>query len=154
MPRIIATDRARAVAPPAEIERQALSEINHQFGQGWVFPAEPVATSEIRLYFTAGGGHWLVAIPRGVDLWIADTADMRRLVDPRELRFAQRCTNMILQLGWNFEDIEALARTALAHADEEEHCVAFEKPLEVVSFLAWQEGESVEIDLDDMQVSA
>jgi hypothetical protein len=137
-----------------EIERQALSEIRHHFGENWVFPAEPVATSEIRLYFTAGGGFWLVALPHGVDLWLVDTVDMRRLVDPRELRFAQRATNMINQLGWDHHEIETLARTALATADAEEHFVPFEKPLEVVRFLAWQEGATVEIDIDDVQVSA
>jgi hypothetical protein len=46
-----------------------------------------------------------------------------------------------------------LARSALAQADESEHCVEFKKPLEVVSFLAWQEGNVVEIDIDEMQVA-
>ena len=154
MPTIRCTDRARAVAPEPEIECLALSEVTHHFGENWVFPAEPVATSEIRLYFSAGGGHWLVALPLGIDLWLVDTVEMRRLVDNRELRFAQRATNMILQLGWKHDDIEAIARSALAQADEEDHFVPFEKPLEVVSFLAWQEGDVVEIDLDDAQVSA
>jgi hypothetical protein len=49
--------------------------------------------------------------------------------------------------------LEALARTALAQADESEHYVAFQKPLEVVTFLAWQEGRAVEIDIDDAQVA-
>jgi hypothetical protein len=154
MPTIKCTDRARAVAPDAEIERLALSEIKHQFGEGWVFPAEPESTTEIRLYFTAGGGNWLVALPLGVDLWLIDTVEMRRLVDKRELRFAQRCTNYINQLGWKHDDIEALARSALAQANEDDHFVPFARPLEVVRFLAWQEGAVVEIDIDDAQVAA
>jgi hypothetical protein len=47
----------------------------------------------------------------------------------------------------------ALARTALAQADEGDHYVAFEKPIEVVSFLPWQGGDVVEIDIEDSQAA-
>jgi hypothetical protein len=115
-----------------------------------VFPAELTIASEIRLHFTAGGGHWLVAIPVGVDIWMVNAVDMKRLVDPREHRFAPRCESLMRQLGWDIGEIEQLAKVTLALVSDEEHCVSFSRPIESVVFNAWQEGDVVEIDLDEV----
>jgi hypothetical protein len=149
MPVIKLTSRAREVGAPAALEALARAEIARAFGPDFKFPSALSPTAEVKVFIPQAH---LVAVPVGPALWVVDTLDMRRISAFSEpLRFTPRAAALIVNLGWDFAEVEAEARRVLAQGDMDERSLLFQLPLELVRLVVWNHGPGPrEVDLDEL----
>jgi hypothetical protein len=146
-----AAEAARIASSPVALEAQARREIAMVFGADFALKSYPREKSTIRLYFTHAEEGYIV-FPLTAGTWCIETSNMEPPCPPYPIVFTDRATAMIVNLGWQFDDLERTARRALKDTHPEDYGFCdFRVPLEEVAFRgSLNEDNNVEIDLDDL----